>query len=613
MSLLDKLTDSFPSPEKRDAQVADRVAKAVRLLRAKMYKLALITLDQLYREEPEKTVAELTPLLSRYSGEGNEESFLSIGLILLRHDLKNVELANRLGNAARKQGNYAQAENLYRHALKIQPDYRLAYYNLGACRAKAEIYDTQVRETLAQYFNFTHYLLPPAKKTKLSLNQALETLSQKKEAAQAKKLEKLNLERRIKEQALDLLALHAVDRKIKEAQAETTQPTTQELYDFILRQAQAEYKTNPLEAEGLLYNLTLHLIGQQAWELANQSLAALTRWKSQDSFLPMLKACVLSGLKEVSRAAKILVELLGKDPYNRYYNANLALVYKDQGSDLTYLKYAILTAFLLMKSEGIFDRQEIYQKAVDYFETGRPEAALPLFEIVVAEESNPEAHWRIAQIHLEKNRLPKAVETLKKLLDFASHRELAQKKLTEIQQQYSDKGSQAFGERKYKSAAGWYQKALEVKRDKEALQNLLRAYRVLKQESQAIALQLELEDLKRAEKEAARERQRQAYLRQGVMYFKRRNFYQAIEQFENAFRMKVDKQVFLYLTTLYKALRKNKELTDLLRRWQELLTYDDKLRAANKLAAQSRAASTNPSLTTQSLLAQLGPSTRAGK
>ena len=46
-----------------------------------------------------------------------------------------------VGNCARRQKNYKQANNLYRHALKINPKYQVAFYNLAASMGKVEKYD----------------------------------------------------------------------------------------------------------------------------------------------------------------------------------------------------------------------------------------------------------------------------------------------------------------------------------------------------------------------------------------------------------------------------------------------------------------------------------------
>ena len=69
---------------------------------------------------------------------------------------------------------------------------------------------------------------------------------------------------------------------------------------------------------------------------------------------------------------------------------------------------------------------------------------------------------------------------------------------------------------------------------------------------------------------------------------KRKDYKQAIESFELAFRMKLDKDVFVYLATIYKALKRNEEMQHLLERWNKMVEHADKMKAYEKEEARQQ-------------------------
>ena len=59
---------------------------------------------------------------------------------------------------------------------------------------------------------------------------------------------------------------------------------------------------------------------------------------------------------------------------------------------------------------------------------------------------------------------------------------------------------------------------------------------------------------------------------------KRGLFDEAIEILESAFRLKVDRNIFMQLAVLYKGLKKQDELILLEQRWQKMLEYEEKMK-----------------------------------
>ena len=69
------------------------------------------------------------------------------------------------------------------------------------------------------------------------------------------------------------------------------------------------------------------------------------------------------------------------------------------------------------------------------------------------------------------------------------------------------------------------------------------------------------------------EAKRQNLIAQAKQFLAKKNYLQAIAVFESVFRMKVDKKIFMQLAALYKGLKKQSELQDLVLRWGKMVEH----------------------------------------
>ena len=137
--------------EKLRQKIEEHISEGVRQLSSKFYNGAMMEFDKAMSYDGESVYVRLVEELSKTAGSGQLESAMAIGLNLIKKNPKNFELINKLGNYARELKDYRQANNLNKTALKINPDCKIAFYNLAASSAKADIYDEAIISTLSQF------------------------------------------------------------------------------------------------------------------------------------------------------------------------------------------------------------------------------------------------------------------------------------------------------------------------------------------------------------------------------------------------------------------------------------------------------------------------------
>ena len=128
MALWDKLISSGDKDEKRAKELWDR---AIKYFDGKLYNRALKDMQESIELNP-NLLQEAIDLMQVFSSSGSDEQALSVGFALLKMDNQNSELMNKLGNSLRKLNSHAKAKKLYTMALKVNPKYNDAKYNLAA-------------------------------------------------------------------------------------------------------------------------------------------------------------------------------------------------------------------------------------------------------------------------------------------------------------------------------------------------------------------------------------------------------------------------------------------------------------------------------------------------
>lgn len=567
----------FQSKEEKIRQkIEEHISEGMTHLSQKFYNGAMIEFDKAMELDSEIVYPRLVSELSTAAAGGDLESALSIGLNLIKKNNQDYELANKLGNYARELKDYNQANNLYKTALKIKKNYDLAFYNYAASQAKVDIFDEAVKSAVGQFDNVDRYVLPDFIGAEKLIEQYTERASENKQIRYKEKLEELTIERdRVVEQG-DTIEAQGIDLKIKKLQENVDKITFEDITEEFRRDI-AEDPDNEISHK---FNLALYSIQNGMADMALESLDGLTI-KDFDT-VEMLRAIAIEQKGHLNKAINKLVQLLGSNEYNRYYNVNIGLMYRRAKKQFFATKYLIKTAALLEKSGGIYSMKVLLQEADAAYEAGRLKKALNYYQIAVSEIPNADIWLKIGTIFVERKKYDEAVEAFREMSKLNPDSHVADSKLREIHDYYVDRGETLFADSKYKPAVDYFHKALGVLRLPETVKRTAETYKQLNNTEREKEFMEEWNQLIAAQKERDQEEHRQKMILKGKTYLKQKKFIQAIDTFEKVLRMKVDKTIFLQLAALYKALKKRNDLADLESRWAKMLAHDEKLKKYEK-------------------------------
>jgi lipopolysaccharide biosynthesis regulator YciM len=98
----------------------------------------------------------------------------------------------------------------------------------------------------------------------------------------------------------------------------------------------------------------------------------------------------------------------------------------------------------------------------------------------------------------------------------------------------------------------------------------------------------EIEEIKKKKLQSIQEEKRRIHVTKGKAYLKKKDFINAIESFENAFSLRMDKDVFVYLAHIYKGLKRTNALNHLLQRWQQVSERQEKEKILEKEREKGR-------------------------
>ena len=473
-----------------------------------------------------------------------------------------------MGNYAREVKDYKQASFLYKTALKIKPDFELAFYNLAASNARIDIYDDAIISALSQFDGVSSYILPEYLENPNLIEELGEKIAAEKEERFQEKLTELTALRDEEKEAADPEMVKKNEADIDKLKEESRQATSEEIMDQ-LKQLVAENEVDPI-------NLALYAMRENKPKVAVEALAGLT---SQDfENLDMLKALIFEQMGDVGKAISKLVNLLGQNAHNRYLNVNLGLMYRRCGKKFLAVKYLIKTADLLERSNGIYSLTQLREEADLANDQMQFKKALNYYRVIANEMETAEIWEKIGTIYSERKDYDKAVKAFSRMIKLDPESGIGEEKLKQIQEYYLEKGETLFRERKFKAAAEYFEKALSIIRSAEIIKRTAEVYKQLNNADREHELLDELE--KRLEQEKARELEetRQQLILKGKQLIKSKYYEQAIKALENAFRMKVDRDVFVQLAMLFKALKRQDALILLEQKWQKMLEHEEKLK-----------------------------------
>jgi len=571
----------FNKSQSTEEKALDLLSRGLDMLYGRMFKQAMIQFQQAMKTNKPVVIKQLSVEFQKTVKENDYEAGLAIGLILIKDRPKDFELANTLGNCARHQKNYKQANSLYKHALKINRKYKLAFFNLAASMARVEKFDQEVAKSIEQFASMDYYILPDYCIDPKLIDKLEARLTSNKRSALAEETLELSSQASAAAAENDMVAERELKLQIELKKEEAKKPITpEEVYTSLKQRIKAADEQN----EPSLSRMAAERMNLVIFSLLNKDgNTALSMIKEMDQkgleieYLEMCKAISFELTDNPEDAIDMFTRLLGEDTSNRYLNLNMGILYRRQGSSLLATKYLSIGASLLEKSDGLYRLSELIEIADQSYDNGQTKKALNLYRIVCNEVDSVAPHMKLGEIYLAEDMLEESTASFRIVLSKEPDNQLAKDRLRELHDAYFEKAEAFFRDNKYKAAAGVFERALSVMRLPETVRKTASVYQVLRKPLKSEALMSEYEAIKAADKELQEEKERQSNILLGKAYLKAKRWSKAIEHFENAFRMKVDKDVFVYLATVYRQLKKTEEMKDLLNRWNRMVDREEKL------------------------------------
>jgi tetratricopeptide (TPR) repeat protein len=563
-----------PKRKKNKQDTNPEFRKGLILLQDKLYKQAMVELKIALENNPSTIQPELEKLYQKYQSGENIEIALTIGLVLFQVR-KEESLALTLGNYSRQLGNYKQANNLYRHALKINRSSKLAFYNLAASMGRVEKYDDEIKANIDKYFTAREYVIPQYLDNNKTLLRLNEELVQIRRNEKIKRFDEISLLLHEKEASGDKKGLEELNLELNtltESQDKVSYNDLKAAVQSLISKSQKE-ELEESEAKKFhhdVFNFGLFALNKKDYDAALDYFLVL---KSREIDLKNLDLCIalLSDINgQRDEALRLMNNAFVTNPVSRLVNVNLALLHEKNKNRLLSYKFKAIASSLLEKSNGLIHDSEILEQANTFFKKTDYKRALRLYKIVAQDSEDAQAWLNIGEIHLQQKRQLEALDAIKEAKRIDPDAESVRKKLDEVHQQICQRAEELFNDSKFSQAAVVYERALGLKRTLDILDKLITIYRKLGKNQQAQDLYEEQQGLFKIKQEELQEERRQDQITQGKLLLKQKKYDAAINSFEGAFGMKADKDVFVFLAHIYKQLNRKGSLRTLVDRWNAL-------------------------------------------
>lgn len=352
---------------------------------------------------------EAMDLMMAFSQQGNEEMALSVGYALLKMDPKNVELMNKLGNSLRNTNSFGKAKKLYTYALKVNPKYTEARYNLAASSFGIIVNDGALISQTRKVEKFHDYRRYPFQGNRADFMPVPnEELEEENAPAAKEEGEEEELSEEAKQQLLD-----GHIKKLK-ADIETNAGTWESVFNL-----------------ALLYDL--HGMSKLAIQYYRQSLE-----KDPENRMSRnnLGVALIVHEDNISEGEGLLLQNLGDHRFDRTTVLNLALVNRKKEKHFQTLRFFTYIGDLLEKSMGEFETDKVEENAREMFERRKYYDAIPVFENLALEKQ--EEYWfeKLTVMYLNQKNEEKYLFTFKRLLKINPEHEEAKAKLKEYAANY---------------------------------------------------------------------------------------------------------------------------------------------------------------------------------
>jgi len=232
------------------------LAAGLKQLSQNMHNGAMIEFGKAMEINSTIAYPKLLAELEKVAAAGEFESAIAIGMNLIKKKKGDFELINKLGNYAQNLKNFKQASALYKTALKINKDYKPAFYNLAAAEVKADIMNDDITNALSQFKDLTEYILPSYIGDDNLVLRMTEKVSSSKPKEIDAKTRQLLLLRDKKAESGDQIAVRKIDAKIEDLKKAATKVTVAD----ICHEFEKTIRQDPENEQTHLFNLGLYAV-----------------------------------------------------------------------------------------------------------------------------------------------------------------------------------------------------------------------------------------------------------------------------------------------------------------------------------------------------------------
>jgi tetratricopeptide (TPR) repeat protein len=477
-------TFSKKREQKTTARAIDHFDKAIKSLNGKLFKQAMIEFNNALKLDVETIGLKLEKEFKNYHDAGEMEAAFSMGGVLFKVKNKDHQFANQLGNCARKQGNYKSANNFYRHALKINKRFEIAFYNLAASMGKVDRYDEDIKIVLQEIYKTDYFVLPEYAGNKEIIKIIDTALIHKNEKEKADRLKNMQLEKDELELRHEFVKAKKLGHNMKLLEEKADTPDTEEVFQYFLENIREQKSLDTPEANKALhenqYNLAIYALKKGNGEMAIRVLTELKETRNLFEYTDMLRAIAYSLIQEKDKTINIFVKLLGENQNNRYYNVNLGIYYRRTGNRLLAAKYLLIGAVLLEKSDGLYHVSDLIRIANEHHQNGAYKKALKLYHVIISEDENLDVYFSIGEVYITLEHYDKAMEIYFKILEIDKTSEKAKVQLRKIHDHFSQKAGEFFERSIFKQAVKNYELALRAQRLSKTIKRTADIYKFLK-------------------------------------------------------------------------------------------------------------------------------------
>ena len=475
------------------------------LLEKNFYDWAAVEFNKAMELNPKLAADTVTKLFQEMQGGGNLDGIISLGIIVLKMDPTNTELANLLGNNYRKKQDWKRANNMYKLCLKHDPDFTNAIYNQAATIAKIKIADGNAVSAIGEFEKMTDFVLPDINEgmEKLKDMQQLFAVVMDEESDEQADEEKGNeVKEETKEQAEnggkenDSSEVNEDDAQDeKEIQDEENRIDPAQTFKYIISNIEEESE----EWKEACFTLGIYCLKTKEGKTARSVFKHLLMREKENVDLRCFLVLAISLDGKIDNAIEILQNILGQNPNHRYSNVNMGILFKNKGM-LQQSRVCFFKTFdLLERSHGDYDISVCLENADKLFNDNRVKTALEIYEPLVTEITSQELLIRIAKIYVENKAWDDAFEIYRRILRINRQNKEAREGIKSIHAAYLIASENYLKQNDAKNAALAIDKALSIAVSKNLLQKAINLNILLENENRAVELEQMLKSFNKNE------------------------------------------------------------------------------------------------------------------